>query len=648
MERWHWPIGLEALAYGADLDPGQWPEPVWREDVRLMREAGVTTVGLGIRSWARLEPQPGQYDFGRLDALMDLLHDNGIRVGLSTPTAVPPAWLSEKFPMVLPVSRDGVRYASGAFCHHAPAYQQAAVSIARQLGRRYGAHPALAWWHVHHEYGAPGSECCCDLAAAAFRRWLTGRYATVGELNEAWGETYQRWEQVRPPRLNPAQQLDWERFTSDAMLANFKRQRDVLREAAPGVPVTTNFHEVLSERVSIDHWAWAREVDVVVNDHHPVAGDERAHVRLALAADLTRSLAGGRPWVLRERSTVARGHGEMARTSLAHVARGSDGVLFRQWRASRSGAGKFHPAMLPHAGTGSRAWREVVRLGEDLGALGGLRGSRVVADLALLWDWQSWWAQRAGAGLDARERVEAWYAATYDLHLTADFAHPEADLSSYPLVVVPALYAMTEAASAGLRRYAENGGVLVVSCFSGIVDEHDTVHDGPHPGALRDVLGLTVEEFTPLRSGQRVRLDNGTSAGVWAEFLTLSGAVPVWSYVDGPAAGLPAVTRHPFGRGSAWYVSACLGEDGLDAVLLAAAAEAGISARDLPRDVEVVERGPYLCAINHNDGTELVPVTGTELLTGEAVDGHLKLPPGAVRVVRTAPGEGASSSQVPM
>lgn len=635
MERRHWPIGLETLAYGAEHSPQQWLEPVWREDVRLMREAGVTMIGLGMRTWARLEPQPGQYDFGWLDVLMDLLHDNGIRVGLSTPTAVPPAWFHEKFPMALPVNREGVRYPSGTICHHAPAYQQAAVSITRQLGRRYGEHPALALWHVHNEYGAPGNDCHCDFATAAFRRWLSGRYPAVEELNEAWGETYQRWEQVRPSRPNPAQRLEWERFTGDAMLANFKRERDVLREASPGVPVTTNFHAALSERVSIDHWAWAREVDVVTTDHHPAAEDERAHVRLAMAADLARSLAGGKPWLLWERSTTTRGHGELARTGLAHVARGSDGALFRRWRASRSGAGKLHPAMLPHAGTQSRVWREVVRLGEDLGALAEVRGSGVVADLALLWDWPSWWAQRAGAGLDAGERAHAWYAATYDQHLTADFAHPEADLRGYPLVVVPALYAMTEAASANLRRYVEDGGVLVVSCFSGIVDEHDTVHDGPHPGALREVLGLTVEEFLPLRAGERVRLDNGTSGDVWSEALTLRGAVPVWSYVDGPAAGLPAVTRHPFGRGSAWYVSACLGEDGLDAVLLAAAEEAGITSRDLPRDVEVVQRGPYLFAINHNSGTELVAATGTELLTGESVASHLKLPPGAVRVVRT-------------
>jgi beta-galactosidase len=608
MER-HWPAGLDAMAYGGDYNPEQWPKPVWQEDVRLMREAGLTMVSIGIFTWALLEPEPGQYDFGWLDHLVDLLHDNGIRVDLGTPTVVPPAWFYERHPEALPVTREGVRHepgGRGAICHSSPAYQQAAVSIAGQLGRRYGGHPAVAMWHVHNEYGTPVSACYCDTSAAAFRRWLTDRYTTVKELDEAWGTTFwgqtdNSWEQVQPPRLvlpvaNPTQQLDWARFTSDALLANFKRERDVLHALSPEIPVTTNFHAALSQCDSLDYWAWAREVDLVTNDHYLVAEADRNHVNLAMAADITRSLAGGRPWLLLEHSTgavnwqprnIAKRPGEMARNSLAHVARGSDGAMFFQWRASRFGAEKFHSAMLPHAGTESRIWREVVRLGRDLGALAPIRGSRVVADIAMVWDWQSWWAQRLewrpSADLDARERADAWYAAAYDRHLTADFANPEADLGGYPLVVVPALYAMTDTASTNLRRYVEDGGVLVVSCFSGIVDDRDVIHPGPHPGALRGVLGLTVEEFTPLRAGERVQLDNGMAGDVWSEIVTLDGAETVWSYVDGPAAGLPSVTRHAAGRGSAWYVSTRLAADGLDAVLSHASADAAIPARPTPR-----------------------------------------------------------------
>jgi beta-galactosidase len=307
--------------------------------------------------------------------------------------------------------------------------------------------------------------------------------------------------------------------------------------------------------------------------------------------------------------------------------------------------------MVPHAGTDSRVWREVVRLGADLSALAPIRGTRTVADAALVWDWQSWWAQRLewrpSQDHDARERADTFYEVLYDRHLTVDFAHPEADLSVYPLVVVPALYLATKAAGDNLRTYVENGGTLVVSYFSGIVDEHDAVHEGPYPGVLREVLGLTVEEFSPLGEGERVRITAACTSGselvgdVWTEFVVPRGAETVWTFADGLAAGRPAVTRHRLGRGTAWYVATRLGTEALDAMVGAAAEDAQISPRaELPYDVEVVRRtgesGSYLFALNHSgtDAKVSLNAHGTELLTGERTAGHLAVPAGAVRVVQ--------------
>ncbi|MEU0744453.1 beta-galactosidase [Streptomyces sp. NPDC006134] len=665
------PAGLTGLAFGGDYNPEQWPEEVWQEDVRLMREAGVTMVSVGIFSWALLEPAPGEYDFGWLDRVLALLHEAGIRVDLGTPTVVPPAWFYRAHPEALPVTAEGVRYAfgsRGAICHSNPAYRAAAARITTELAERYGAHPALAMWHVHNEYGVPVSACYCDTCAAHFRRWLARTYGTVEAVNEAWGtafwgQRYADFDQIDPPRLtptvgNPAQALDYRRFADATLRENFVAERDILHRLSPGIPVTTNFMTALSQCDSVDYWAWGREVDLVTNDHYLITDGRRTHVNLAMAADLTRSVAGGAPWLLLEHSTSgvnwqprnpAKAPGQMARNSLAHVARGSEGALFFQWRQSRRGAEKFHSAMVPHGGTGTRVWREVVGLGATLGALSELRGTRTEADAAMLWDWHSWWAQtlpwRPSEDHDARERADAFYEVLYDRHLTVDFAHPEADLSAYPLVVIPALYLMTKAAGTSLRRYVEGGGTLVVSYFSGIVDEHDAVHEGPHPGALRDVLGLTVEEFSPLPAGERVRLTGpdgtGPAGDVWTEFVVPRGAETVWTYADGPAAGHPAVTRHRLGEGTAWYVSTRLGAEGLDAVLDRAARDARIAPRAaLPHDVEVVRRtgesGTYLFAINHSASDAEVPLDapGTELPSGERAAGRLTVPAGAVRVVR--------------
>ncbi len=356
--------------------------------------------------------------------------------------------------------------------------------------------------------------------------------------------------------MNPAQRLDFARFSSDALLDCFRRERDILHELSPGIPVTTNF--MATNCKSVDYWRWAPEVDVISNDNYLTAEDPEGHVGLAMSADLTRSLAGGGPWLLMEHSTsavswqprnIAKRPGEMRRNSLAHVARGADGVLFFQWRASRFGAEKHHSAMLPQGGTGTRVWREVVGLGAEVASLATLRGTVVEPDIALLWDWESWWAQelewRPSVDLGYLERVRAWYEASLRAGLTADFAHPVADLSRYRLVIAPALYLTTERAAANLRRYVEGGGTLVVSCFSGIVDERDRVYPGPYPGALRDVLGLTVEEWLPLRAGERVTL-SWEEPGIFPD-VTGPGLNAAPAVISRPSAAVPAARAAALG-----------------------------------------------------------------------------------------------------
>lgn len=665
-----WLPGVDAICYGGDYNPEQWSEDVWAQDVALMRAASVNLVSVGIFSWAMLEPREGEFDFAWLDRIFALLHDNGIRIDLGTPTASPPAWFFHTYPGARVVTRDGTVQGFGSRGMASPSsteYRRASVAIARQLALRYGKHPALALWHVHNEYGAPVSECYSAASSAAFRAWLRRRYTTLEALNNAWGtafwgQRYGEWEHISAPAVapsvvNPSQRLDFARYTSDALLECFIAERDAIRAESPGIPITTNF--MAGACPSVDLWRWAREVDIVSNDHYLTAGDLRNHVGLAMAADLTRSVAAGRPWILMEHSpsgvnwqprNVAKRTGEMARNAVSHLGRGADAIMFFQWRASRSGAEKFHSAMLPHAGTASRVWREVTALGEGLGRLAELRGSRVRAQAAVLWDWESFWAQdlewRPSEDLSHRERIEAYYDRLWRDGVTTDFAHPEQDLSGYRLVVAPASYLLTAAAAANLRRYVAGGGTLLVSYFSGIVDEHDAVHPGGFGSPLREVLGLTVEEFLPLREGEAVRLGTADLVGdvwagdVWADDIALEGATVVAVFLDGPAAGKPAVTRHRLGSGTGWYVGTRIGVEGLAAVLGPVYQDARIVPADLPEELEVVVRhgadADYTVAINHGAGQVEVPFAGEDLLTGELSDSSFKVAAGGARVVRTA------------
>lgn len=658
-----WPLRLDGLAFGGDYNPEQWPLEVQEEDVRLMAEAGVNLVSLAIFSWATIEPEEGRFDWSWLDAAMDRLDAGGVRVALATATASPPPWLTARHPEMLPRLADGTVLGQGsrqAYAVTHPRWRRYAVAMARRMAERYRDHPALALWHVDNEIGCHVPYDYSDAAAAAFRTWLEARYGTVEELNRAWGtafwsQRYATFADVLPPRtapttLNPTQQLDFARFSSDALRDYLDDLCAAVREVVPHVPVTTNFMVGLHK--TNDYFGWADHVDVVANDHYTMSADPERHIQLAFAADLTRGVAGGRPWMLMEHSTSAvnwqphnraKAPGEMLRNSLAHVARGADAVMFFQWRQAVAGSEKFHSAMVPHAGTDSDVWRDVVRLGDVLRRLAPVRGSTVRPEVAIVVDYEAWWAceldSHPSADVAYLDRVRAYHRALWLRGVTADVVHPTADLSGYRVVLVPTLYLVGDEAAAAVADAAAAGASVVVSYFSGIVDVDDHVRLGGYPGAFRDLLGVRVEEFHPLLPGAAVPLDDGTTVSVWTEMLRLAGAEAVRTLAGGVLAGTPAVTRRSVGAGAAWYEAARLDDDALGRLLDAVLAEAGVRAEPSPAPgVEVVTRrgddADFRFVINHTDDEVTVPAAGTDLLTGDDVRDGARVRPGGVAVLR--------------
>jgi len=678
-----WPLGVDGIAYGGDYNPEQWPLATRVEDVELMRQAGVTLVSVGIFSWAQLEPREGEHDFGWLDDVLDRLHAAGIRVALATATASPPPWLSRRHPEILPELADGTVLHPGgrqAYRVSSPVYRRYALRMARTVAERYAAHPALALWHVDNELGCHVPHDFSDDSAAAFRRWLEARYGTVDALNHAWGtafwsQRYDTFDEVLPPRSaptypNPTQQLDFARYSSDELLAWYRELRDVLREVTPHVPTTTNLMMSTGTKW-MDYFSWAGDLDVVANDHYTRAHDADAHVELAFSADLSRGVAGGDPWILMEHSTSAvnwqprnrsKRPGEMLRHSFGHLARGADAIMFFQWRQSAAGAEKYHSAMLPHAGTDSDVWRSTVALGSALRAVGELRGSRVRAEAAIVFDYPAWWGteldSHPSADVTYPDRVLAHYRALWRQGVTVDVVRPGADLSGYRLVVVPTLYLVTDADAANVAEAAERGATVLVTYFSGIVDEHDHVRLGGYPGAFRDLLGVRAEEFWALQDGETVALDDGSTADVWSEHLHLApGTEAVRTFVDGDLAGGAALTRRPVGEtGAAWYLATRLSADALDDLTATLVAEAGIrpvvdglaaglgpagSGAGVGAGVEAVRRvaddgRSWLVVLNHTGADVQLKADGHELLTDRPVAGVLDVTAGGVAVVREA------------
>lgn len=657
-----WPTS--GLSFGGDYSPEQWPREVVLEDMALMREAGVNLITLGVFSWIVHEPREGQFDFTWLDGMLDLLHENGIRVDLATPTAAVPMWLHRLHPEILPQDEFGHPLAPGGrlgWCPSSPVFREYSARIVDKLAAHVAGHPAVAMWHVSNELGGGNARCHCRVSNDCFRAWVTNRYGSIEAVNAAWGmafwgNTYSSFEEITTPSgrtaHNPGQLLDFERFSSDALLGQYRAEKEIIARHTPDLPVTTNFMVGLGPDV-VDYARWAPEMDIVANDHYTYGPDPLRHQDLAFAGDRMRGMSDGAPWMLLEHAAgsaswhqinLSKKPGERIRHALGHVARGSDSVMYFQWRASRSGTEQFHSAMLPHAGASSRIFSDICALGGHLERISEVKGTRVAGvQVAMLHDNEAGWALRSGLkpinSPSYADSARALHNCLFERAVTVDVLPAWSPLGGYKLVVVPGLFLVSDENARAVAEFAEAGGTVLVTWFSGIVDPVNTVRIGGFPGAFRELLGVTSEEFYPLDVDESVELDNGWRATRWTELMRSDGADVVAGYASGDVAGHPAITRRAVGAGSAWYLSADLDEASLGELADLILADSAVTPAALvSRGVEAVRRSSesssYLFLINHSDDDGWAQASGVDLLTGLAHVGRVELEAGSVAVIR--------------
>ncbi len=599
----HWPSLLtesgRGIAFGGDYNPDQWPEDVWDDDIRLMKQAGVNTVALAIFSWDRIQPEKHRWEFGWLDCIIDKLGKAGIAVDLASATATAPLWLYEQHPEVLPHDKYGHPINAGSrqsWSPTSPVFKEYALTLCRKLAERYGTNPYVTAWHMGNEYGWNNRYDYCDNALHAFRAWCERKYGTIEALNAAWGTTFwgqemNGFDEVLIPRfmgadsmVNPGQKLDFERFGNDMLLDFYQAERDAIAEICPDKPFTTNFM-VSTDQCCMDYADWANEVDFVSNDHYFHEGE--SHIDELFCSDaLMDSLALGRPWYVMEHSTSAvqwkdlnirKRKGETVRDSVAHVAMGADAINFFQWRASAFGAESFHSAMVPHAGEHTKLYRSVCELGAALKTLGdaGVQGSELVrSDTAILFSAESEWATRSetlpSKNLNHWHDVRDWYRAYLDAGTRADIVPLKYDWSGYATVVLPTVLMLSAADTARLERFVRDGGTVVVGYASGLIDENFHTWLGGYPGAgdgmLRTMLGIRGEEFNILGAQaegepSEIRLSNGMVTRLWQNDIAVDGAdTEVLASYAGTQAdewdldGTAAITRNPYGKGMAYFV----------------------------------------------------------------------------------------------
>lgn len=656
------PPATPKIAFGGDYNPEQWPEHVWDQDYRLFDAARFDTVTLGVFDWALIQPAADVYDFTLLDRVVERAAAEGRSICLATGTGAHPAWLARAHPEVTRTDFEGRRHRFGQrhnSCPSSPVFRRLSAELARRMARRYGGHPAVIAWHIGNEYGGA---CYCELCAAGFRQWLRERYGSLEALNAAWyttfwAHTFTDWDEIEPPSAltehwrgpdHTAFQgmtLDYRRFMSDAMLANFRDEKAAIRQTCPDVPVTTNFMGMYQP---IDYHRWAPHLDFASWDNYPP--DDTARVRMALAHDLMRGLKDGRPfWVMEQTpSTTAsrdvnpvKRPGVMRLWSWQAVAHGADAVLFFQLRASRGACEKYHGAVIGHAGRGdTRVFREVAELGAEFGRLvGAVLGARTPARVALLFDWDSWWAVEMTDGLSRLVRyqqvVQTYYTALWDAGVDVDVVPVTAGLDGYDVVVAPLLHMIKGDLARRLEDVATRGGSVVTTFLSGRVDEDDNAFLTDVPGPLGPLTGVRVDEWDARGPEfvNPVRLHDADAeveveSRLFFEIVIPAGAETVGSYTADFYAGTPAVTRNAFGAGHGWYVAAGLDQPGVSWVVRRVLDHHGIELRypdvqDLETAVRVTPAGTrVLFLLNHRN--EAIEVTaergGVELLTGSRVE----------------------------
>lgn len=593
------------MYFGVDYHPEHWvypyagtqenPEARWERDAQLMVAAGVNVVRMGEFCWGLYEREEGAYDFSWMRRAMDVMRMSGIQVVLGTPTAAPPLWLARKHPEILPKDEHGTILHEGtrhAYCLNSGVYWGYARGVVTALAKALGDHPQLIGWQVDNGIGGHRTEFSFNEESRNdWHAWLRAKYETIERLNDLmglrfWGQVVTDWDQVPMPMIaptvhNPALVLDWMRFSSDTCVAFVKMQADLLRELTPNLPVTTNLRALTRH---YDHFDMAEALDFVSLDSYATIKSRPAEN--AAEIDIMRSLkrSGVRTpdgeeqgfWVIEQKAGNVNWQdvnsllrpGVVRLFTYQLLSRGATGVLYFFWRSPRIGSEKFYGGVLTHDGRGdNRVYREISQVGEELKLLAPvLRGTTVQAETCILFSHPNEWTlklpQQHNKHFNQREHLNLFYNALHDRNIPVDFARPTEDLSKYKIVFAPSLHLLAGGEADLLKLYVQNGGTLVSTFNTGLVDEHHIAPDSGFPHDLTDLFGLEVLEVDPIPPGEENHLvfkaafpaTHLHGARLWCDVIEPRECQVLGTFSRDFYAGRPAMTINNFGLGKAIYI----------------------------------------------------------------------------------------------
>lgn len=583
--------GQNAILMGVAWYPEQWPESRWEEDLRLMEAADLKVVRIAEFAWSRMEPAEGHYDFDWLERAINLAASHHIVSVLGTPTATPPAWLTQKYPDVLRLEPDGQRVTHGNRAQASatsPRYREFCRRIAEQMALRFGLNPNVVGWQIDNEYGY-AQMSYDDVTRQQFQDWLKAKYKNLDNLNthwttSYWSQTYDNWREIPIPvgEHNPGLMLDWKRFVTATWTSYQQNQIDVIRKhAEPRQFITGNFMGFFD---GFDHYIVSRPLTFASWDDYVGSG----HVDPAyngLSHDLTRGFKGQNFWVMETQpgavnwSTLNNflNRGEARAMAWQAIGHGADDVNYWQWRSALNGQEEIHGVLVGPDGTPVPFYDEAAQTAHEFAkAESSFRGTQPRSEVALLYSYDSHWAiqfQKHTEKYDDVVLLKSYYQALRQIAQSVDVISAYAALDGYKLVAAPSLNVLPEDLANHLLDYVRNGGHLVLGPRSGVKDEFNSLLPQRQPGFLVDALGARVEQYYALEKDVPVSGALGSGkASIWAEQLKSHApdeeVLLKYGKSNGWLDDQPAAVTRAYGKGRITYVGAIL-----DDKLMAAAAE---------------------------------------------------------------------------
>ena len=657
------PMPKDKLHIGCAYYPEQWPEARWKEDIRLMQEAGFNTVRLGDFAWSALEPAANKYDFNWLERAISALSEAGIESVLCTPTAGPPAWLISQHPDILPVDENGRRVQFGNryhYCVNSAEFHDVVRRLVGTMGAQFGSNPHVIGWQIDNEFNR---YCYCPRCMGLFQEFLAEKYGSLEQLNlhwttTYWSQTYDSWDQIPLPigPHNPGLMLEFKHF----MTLSYKRfqqlQIDQLRpHLQEGVWITHNFmdwhdgydHYAMSEGLDIASWDW-----YVGMGNHDYQSSGAAH-------DLVRGYKRQNFWLIETQPgnvnwkpiNNALNKGEARKMAWHAVGHGADAVLYWQWRSPLNGQEQYHGTLLDTTGAPRLFYSEAEQIANEFSGVSEvIVGSRIEAEVALLNCYDSRWSiqwQPHHKDFDYIQHLLSYYRPLAAQNIAMDIISADASLEGYKVVIAPALVILKEPRVTHLKTFVENGGHLVITLRSGMKDDYNALLPMRQPGELVEITGVEVEEYYALLDPIQVigSCWKGTSR-MWAERLRVidperTELLATFGESNGWLDGQPAIIRHQFGAGSVFLIGAYLDEVSQSTLLRQIIQTVGIKpVLDVPAGVEACRRirpdgNEVFILINHNR-TKVnlqLPWPGHEYLNNRRVGKELTLESYGVAVV---------------